>query len=427
MSYKLSRFNVTTKHGDKILLFNTYTLALMEIEEKYDSIIKNGDISVLSNEDMSMMIENGFVIPSDMDEVSLLRTAYWDNKINNSTLHISIMTTLDCNFRCVYCFEKHRSIYMSSDVQNSIIKFLEENLHRYKALHIDWYGGEPLLNIDCIEMMSYAIIRICEKTKVDYSASITTNGYALGKSVCERLLKCNITSAQVTVDGPKRIHDKRRFTTMLTDTFDTIIRNIYINKDSMEFNIRINVDKDTIDTVDELLLYLKDVGLSDVLITICGVVSSEANPCEETELDEIVLSKKIIEKAKLAQDMGLAPSNVFALETISPNFCIVDLDSQYIISPDGGVYKCGEAFDEFDPGLVGKITVEGSMLIEEKKRMYWDKDPFAYDECIQCKALPICMGGCQMKRKVKKRNWCEATLKYNLEDLICLYYERVSK
>lgn len=424
----MSRYNVVTKHEGKVLVFNTYTLSLMELDELYyeDFISKNNDF--LNDIDKPMfedLIENGFIIKDDVDEISLLRNSYWDNKVNNPVLHISVMTTLDCNFRCIYCFENRQSVEMTDNVQKSVINFIKNELssRQYQAVHIDWYGGEPLLNMVCIERISSEIIAECKCKNILYESSIMTNGYLLSLENCLKLKDLHVSHAQITIDGTKEIHDSRRPLESNKGTFDEIIKNIKLMKDYVNPFIRINVDKTNVQSIDELLLFFRNNGMDDLDITIKGVVSSDANPVEVTMIDEKEISNLIIQKIIKAKELGLKTSVLTAFEESDSHFCIVDLDSQFIISPNGSVFKCGEAYDESDPGFIGTIDEEGHVDIDLEKRLLWDKDPFVDEECLKCNVLPLCMGGCQLKREVKKNGWCSPVLKNNLEELIGLYYD----
>ena len=71
------------------------------------------DFSKLDNETLKEFFESGFIIDDDRDELAEIKHLYWQAKFDATTLHITIMTTMDCNFRCIYCFEKHKEIYMS--------------------------------------------------------------------------------------------------------------------------------------------------------------------------------------------------------------------------------------------------------------------------------------------------------------------------
>jgi uncharacterized protein len=426
MKYKFSLFNIITKHNDVNLLFNTRTLSLIEIDENIEELIKSEDVSSimkLNKEDICLLYDNGFIVDKNTNEIDILKNIYWSEKINSKVLHLSVMTTLKCNFRCVYCFEKRSNLDMEVDVQDAIVKFIEKNIKDYDAIHIDWYGGEPLLNLNCIYNVSNQIINICKENNKEYFGTITTNGYNLTKEIVDKLLEVNVNAAQITLDGGKYIHDQRRILVSKEGTFDQIIENIIYAKKFMRIGIRVNIDKNSIDFVDELFEYLRKKDIKECPISVKGVVSSDENPCDGVIIPEEQFAYKVSEKNRIILENGLKTASLYIFDNITTSFCIVDSDSQFIISPIGKVYKCGESYDENDVGEIGKLLENGDMEIDIRKKVFWNKDPFEYEDCLKCKVLPMCMGGCQLKRKVKEKDWCNPELKYNIKNLIKMYYD----
>ncbi len=97
-------------------------------------------------------------------------------------------------------------------------------------------------------------------------------------------------------------------------------------------------------------------------------------------------------------------------------FCVADFPSQFIIDPSGVVYKCGECFTEAES--VGNISETGEIILDHEKHQLWLlKSPLDFDECRDCSIMPICMGGCNMKRWWKHIDYCEE-FKHNLPDFL---------
>ena len=103
---------------------------------------------------------------------------------------------------------------------------IEKHLGGVKYLSVAWFGGEPLVGMPVIESLSQRIIALCKEKNVQYSASIITNGYLLTKEVAEKLKEYHVRSAQITVDGPKEIHDTRRPMANGQGTYDVIMEHL---------------------------------------------------------------------------------------------------------------------------------------------------------------------------------------------------------
>ena len=65
------------------------------------------------------------------------------------------------------------------------------------------------MNVDLIEHLSKRLIFYCEQNNITYNAS-TTNGYLFTHDIQEKLSALKISSAQITLDGNKEIHNQRR-------------------------------------------------------------------------------------------------------------------------------------------------------------------------------------------------------------------------
>lgn len=426
---KYSKYNVLFDSNNSNYIFNTKTLAIMEIDSEIKTLVEEDKI-LESAKEKDAFLENGLLVGDCDDELLQLKKDYWSSVCSEEVLFLSVMTTLDCNLRCTYCFEHHAECYMTPDMASNILSFIEDKINctNLQVIKIDWYGGEPTLNIEIIKNLSEKVIRLCQENHITYIASITTNATLLSDRNIQILKAANISHMQITVDGPKEVHDRRRIYRNGNGTFETIIENI--KKIYRDFNIviRINIDQTNGENVDLLLQYLVMNGLKEIPISIKGVVSSEERDVSKLQYADRALSDIIWEKNKFAQELGIKTAIMQFFDIQTDRFCIVDCINQFIISPDGRLFKCGESYLDEDKGLCGRIDPSnGSFEINTNQFQKWVKDPFEDKECISCKLLPMCFGGCQMKRNVKQTKPCNMDLKYHLSDYLKLYLTCISR
>lgn len=188
-----SNYNILSQKSN--LLFNTLTraMAVLTDEDYHLFISSTPDFTKLDADTLNEFIESGFIISDDRDELSEIKHSYWQAKFDMTTLHITIMTTLDCNFRCVYCFEKHKKISMDESTIESVKGMISQKLKQgYSVLSVDWYGGEPLLNMNCIRLLSSYFIQLCRDNGIEYVASITTNGYNFTPDIQHELFELGV-------------------------------------------------------------------------------------------------------------------------------------------------------------------------------------------------------------------------------------------
>lgn len=170
---KESKFNIETEINGNNVIYNTNTLAMIELDKNISEIDKK--------EELDILYENGFLVDDDIVETELIVKDFFNITTKNETLYLSIITTMDCNFECPYCFQNRKREYFSEETSKAVINFLELNKNKYKYVNVDWYGGEPLLNLKLILNLSDKIKKICEQNEIAYTSSLTSNGYLLDK------------------------------------------------------------------------------------------------------------------------------------------------------------------------------------------------------------------------------------------------------
>lgn len=227
------------------LLFNLLSGLLMEVDsESYSKLKKlkeDLDMNLFDNEFISFLKKNKVLVANDYDEISKVKLGILCNRYNTKKLKLTIAPTMACNFNCAYCYEKDRPhIYMDERVERAIMTFIEKK--KAESISICWYGGEPLLAIPKIKSMTKEIKKLSQV----YHAAIVTNGYLMDADFIKMIEDLSIKTVQVTIDGNRETHNKRRPYKINGDSYDRIINNIYslatLNK-NVTINVRVNVDK----------------------------------------------------------------------------------------------------------------------------------------------------------------------------------------
>ena len=134
--------------------------------------------------------------------------------------HYGFITSLYCNLACPYCFQKEKadSCGFLTKAQVDLGLAAIQNCENQVAVQkggkpnlpkISITGGEPLLtNPANMEVLDYLINRLVE---LHWPFSITTNGTHLAEFVATHERVDNCRNVQVTLDGPKWLHDQRRY------------------------------------------------------------------------------------------------------------------------------------------------------------------------------------------------------------------------
>lgn len=168
-----------------------------------------------------------------------------DRDLSACLTDLTINLTSNCNLRCVYCWNDHGKYSNrrflkekpdqpqknTQDTQMSIgtalkaVDALVKLRGRDKDLVVDFYGGEPLLNLKTL----MATVNYCKenqfKWKVNFHFLLATNGTLLTPAIATELLNKGVQIA-VSIDGPKAIHDNNRPFLNRKGSFDTILLNL---------------------------------------------------------------------------------------------------------------------------------------------------------------------------------------------------------
>lgn len=269
---KPSFYNMFIKKDNGFAIFNTRTGKMVRCFDESASIVE-GYLErkcmewVDDNQYIEDLYENGIMVDYELDEILEMEQKEEEAQFGNC-LRLLLLPTEQCNFRCVYCYEKFERGRMSEMTQDAIIKYIEENIHKYRGLTVSWFGGEPMEAIDIIENLSVRMIDICKKNKKAYSAGITTNGYNLTLENLKKLKKLHVTEYQVTIDGLARVHDTQRVKRDGTPTFNVIINNLleiknHVKSSAITIVLRTNISKVMLEYMDEFCQMLNHYFVSD--------------------------------------------------------------------------------------------------------------------------------------------------------------------
>lgn len=402
---KPSRYNIVIPLTQgRALAFNTVTSAFAvwsDIDVANYERLQREPVSLRAPE-LRDFVSAGYLVPQDMDEVAEQEERYNAVRFDPARATMTVAPTMACNFGCDYCFQgaDKPSTMMPQEVQDAFIAYLERKVEGLKALHIAWYGGEPLLGLKVIESLSQRIIALCKAKGVHYSAFIVTNGYALDLGVAKRLFACGVTSCQITLDGPAEHHDKRRALLSGRGTYEKILQNIqgWINEVPIVVSTRVNIDERNFDSVLGLLEDLGARGLGHrrnfgIYFAPVEAITEVCHGCSHVQMTKRSYAKYEVLLYRRAFELGLTalpkpPAYLGNCQAIRP--------SGLLLLPTGDVHKCWDTVHDAKH-RVGTIF-EPERIPESPRFKAWIAwSPFKNDTCRNCRILPNCAGACAHK------------------------------
>ena len=239
--------------NDKYYYLNHLNGSILKLNKSLDDI----------NEDKELSGRFKSFCPGEADEIEMFE--FWNSKFRyNNDFQISLVLTEECNLRCTYCYQKEkkkkRIDFILSD---QFIKFIKLNTTISKNIHIEFYGGEPLLNSEILDYIASSISDYCTENKINFTFGIMTNAVYIDIKHIKKLKELGLTSIQLTLDGSESVHNKKRCYRGGKGTFSSIINNLLELVEVITPVVRINVDKENIYSIKELLLYLKQMSLHE--------------------------------------------------------------------------------------------------------------------------------------------------------------------
>lgn len=206
------------------VIYNALTDTTVVIPDK---IICDTNILDVNESLLSKLVTEGFIVDDIVDERDeFIKRALTIEK-NDTSFHLIINPTINCNFHCWYCYESHIASKMAPEMIERVKSLIDKIINEGKNLTISFFGGEPMLyyNEVMVPILKHAYDKSSE-AQIPFSANMTSNGFLLSEKRIKAMKMLNFTGAQITLDGDKDIHNIIRFRHKGDDTFTHIVNNL---------------------------------------------------------------------------------------------------------------------------------------------------------------------------------------------------------
>lgn len=383
----------------KNLVYNSITNSLFEVTSELYEQLKacmedNENIKKIDEETIDFLLKKKILVEKGEDECFLLNYQYETDRCTYSkdALGLTVVPTLACNFSCAYCFEEHkRKVSMDKKTEDALISFINGH-QESRELHLNWYGGEPLLAVGAIERL---LGRITDETSLKLTRhNLITNGFLINDKVISLFKKYPLNTVQITLDGKRERHNLIRKTNANLPTYDRIVENIsrILNEwNNTCVHIRVNIEKSNINDYYEVANELKEVYEGERLIVYPGFLRIDNE-------EKTAYSCRSMNRKDIAELMFDAVSKNVIRGDIYPQLfcsktCAATRQCAYIVGPEGEVYKCWN-----DVGNPEKVvgSIHGNKIVNKTLlNKYIVGSKWYHDEaCKKCFFLPICNGTC---------------------------------
>ena len=435
---KISKYTfMFDENGQEYYVYNTSSNALMEIDkESYSLLFESRNTQKLSTADFDedlweALCINNIISDNDTDDYLKYKASITNIRKQRTGMHLTLAPTMDCCFRCHYCFEKYKEKkYMTPEIMDQIIKYVT-SYPELKNIKITWFGGEPLMAVPQIEEFYDKFRDIWQEP---FISNIITTGYHIDKESIRVMQKVGISSVQITLDGMKETHNKVKHLPSGEDVFERILSNIELLNDSApEINITIRVNL-TLENKEEYiplhkLCLTRFYGRSNITISPAFVLDrGTGDICRSN--NNIFFGH--IERSKFILNLAKNGINSVFVRYPEPFFneCAIRNEMAIAFDPEGYAYKCWEVIGNKEYAI-GKLNDDGILTDINQtilNRQLYGADTFDDPICSQCKYLPICNGGCPIQRIENKfeggHNDCCSHYKGFMPDFLKIHIAR---
>lgn len=317
---------------------------------------------------------------------------------------IQVQITDKCNMLCPYCYV-HRK---DNDMTLSIFKQQFENVHKLikeytyyvpstSELNVDYFGGEPLLNLDTIiEIDDYL-----KSKNIKFKSHIQTNSLLMTDEI-NKLLKDRNISWSYSYDG---LWQDNINCIDIDNTIKPSLPKFY-NRFEKEY-FRFNTPKTMISpagikkhTLLENYKYFTEenqISFPDFTLVRDNVWSSEDIELYKSQLDELTdyLIKQTIESGEV-HTIGLF--TLYFADTLcgkmyqKRQFCCFSGTNGCVFTPTGVIYPCTRFYSNDKLPLYDTNT--DTLYLDNIKFLQNGSDPCKFEKCKSCKIRTYCNAGC---------------------------------
>lgn len=311
----------------------------------------------------------------------------------------------DCNLNCEYCFAgggnyNTEKDYMSVEVGEKAIDFLLSKSGKRKNLEVDFFGGEPLMNMKTVKaIVSYGNKKAAEIGK-RISFTMTTNCLLLNNENIKYLNE-TMDNVVLSIDGRESVHNSTRKARNGKDCYGIILKNAQnfrAVRGDKKYYVRATFTAKNLDFCNDILA-LNDAGFDQISVEPVVLPDDSPLALKKDMLDRILSEYDKFTEAYLDRRKTSKWFNFFHF--------MIDLEhgacqnkrltgcgagTEYLaVSPIGDIYPCHQFVGKPD-FLIGNVF--DGIQKQEIREKFSSLCVLNKPHCADCFAKYNCSGGC---------------------------------
>jgi uncharacterized protein len=415
-----SRYNARTVADDgRLILWNTYTGAVSVFAARHqESVLAALSVSGISGPLGKMgtyLKDRGFLVRASRDELMQFRYLFAQQHWRTDILQLILLASEDCNFRCVYCYEKFKTGTMQPEVRQGVINLLEQRAPTLRELSVGWFGGEPLYGWDAVQEISPYAKKLADKYGIKHYQNMTTNGYLLTEERATKLLDWGCRHFQITVDGLAEEHDCKRVGRDGSPTHAVIMENLRsLAKRDTRYTVllRVNFDQHNFPKLAPFIESLSEdfSGDSRFKLSFHAVGRWGGDNDDNLAVCGTGEQRSVVEDVRAHADANDLLVDAGIADRLRPgsHVCYAARPFNFLVGATGKLMKCTIALDDDPANVVGRILPDGTLEVNDENMAKWVTPHFETDSmCQSCYVLPGCQGAaCPLTRVRSGQRTC---------------------
>mgnify|MGYP003835707369 CR=1 FL=1 len=350
--------------------------------------------------ELAELKSQGVLYTPPLDTTSLEEGLNQDTGVKALCLHAAH----DCNLRCRYCFASQGDYttgrrLMPVETAKAALDYLNTHSGTRRNVEVDFFGGEPLLNLDMMkETVAYGR-ELTERGGKEFHFTVTTNGIGLTDAVID-FFNAEMDNVVISIDGRPSVHDRMRPDRGGKGSYDRIIegaRRFAAARGDRTYYIRGTFTRENLDFAEDVK-WLFQQGFREVSME---PVVGEGMPYHLTEEDLPAiyaeydrLAAWYLERKKAGDPISFYHFNMDLYHgPCAPRRLVAcGAGFEYLaVSPEGDLYPCHQFVGE-DDFRMGHV--QSGLERVDLKAKFKGLSILSKEECRHCWAKYFCSGGC---------------------------------
>ncbi len=392
--------HVFSYHG-KHYIYDVGSGSLHECDEAIAKLLAGQPVA-LTNSELSASLEEIRALREAglLDAPETRERPIKSHEIKALCLHVSH----DCNLRCRYCFADEGAYHakrevMSFETAKAAIDFLLRESGKRRVLEVDFFGGEPLMNLDVVKKTVAYAKEEGAKLGKKFLFTTTTNALLLDDETI-RFFNEEMENVVLSLDGRKEVNDAVRKTVNGKGSFDVVIGKIkkFVRaRGDKHYYVRGTFTAKNLDFSKDVL-FLADSGFDSISMepVVTDIedlqIKEEHLPAIEREYE--ALCDEYVRREKEGKGFLFFHFQI-DLEggpCLAKRVSACGAGNEYFsVVPSGDLYPCHQFAGEKD-FLMGNVF--DGIQNEALRMKFAENCLFTRKKCEGCFAKYICSGGC---------------------------------